>query len=199
MSEQLNEGAALPPRGQVRWHRLISPSRGQMLRVVILGDTFVGQWTHYLPPTLPCTQTHDCHHCKAGLAPRYNGYAAVIAGSGGKMHVLALTYNAACQFTEVLKKRGTLRGLDVTLFRKFDSPRAPVQIRVEREIVSQLLPEAFDVMDSLARMWGINHEFLMRGCRRLGADESAAKFIKAEAERKANPGAVRVFKPDEVG
>lgn len=199
MSEQLNDGAALPPPGQLRWFRIVSPTKGATLRAIILGDTFHGMWTHYANATVPCGNDADCHWCKSALAPRYNGYIPALAGSPGQKRVLALTYHGCCQFTKILKQRGTLRGLEVTLSRKYLSDRAPVLVRVEREIVAQLLPESFNVIDSLSRMWGVNYEYIARGCRRLGADEDAQKYLKDEQERKARPGPMRVFKTDEVG
>lgn len=188
MNQSLNRGAALPPPGQLRWHRIVSPTHGRSLRAVILGSSFFGKWTHFKETTLPCTETEDCEYCRGGIAPRYNGYTPALTGNPGQKNVLALTYYGACQLTETLATRGTLRGLEIDLVRKYKSNRAPVLVKIVREISSPSLPEEFDVLDSLARMWGINRAWVERGCRRLGADEGPERFIREEVERAARVG-----------
>lgn len=174
----VNRGAALPARGQKRWYRIVSPTRGLPLRAVILGWDFFAVWTHYVPPTLPCTLTADCHWCKAGFGPRYIGYVACIAGERREPHVLGLTYGACCQLIEMIKSRGPLRGWDVTLQRIYKSEKAPIQVVYHRTIEENRLIPHFDEADSLARMWGVNEDFLKRGCRRLTESENTARYIR---------------------
>lgn len=179
MTDQLHNGAPLPPRGQLRWFKIISPTKGRPLSAIIYGDTFTAKWTHYVPPTLPCTETPDCHWCKGGIGSRLNGYIAAGEYHTGQPRVLGLTYGACCQFTELLQKRGTLRGLYVTLSRIYVSDKAPIKVTINKDTDGSKLMEPFDVIDSLSRMWGINAEYLRRGCRRLTAAETTETYLAA--------------------
>lgn len=167
MSEPLNSGAPLPPHGQQRWWKIISPGQHRPLGVVLNGDTFFGQWTHYVPPTLPCSRRPECVYCKGGLGSRFSGYIPCVQRLDREQYVLGLTYGACKQLLGHLAERGTLRGIEVVLSRKHPAPNAPVVVKVQRTVIVSQLPAPFDVQDSLSRMWGVNREFLARGCRRL--------------------------------
>lgn len=187
MDRPLNEGAPLPSYDQMRWYKPLSPKTTNGIVVTILGDTFLAKWTHYVPPTLPCTETEDCHWCKAGHGNRYNGYIACHYETTKQLHMLCLTYGACKQILPELKTRGTLRGLRVKLARKHNGEKAPVLVQILDRLNPASVPPPFDVLDSLSKMWGINKAYLARGCRKLDAGENPNRMIRDRIDRKMNP------------
>ena len=167
MKPPINDGAALPTSPEERWYKVVSPHRSTPLVAGILGDTFFGQWTHWVQTTIPCSADHHCRYCREGMPNRWVGYiAATIGGSVGD-RVLALTEGAARQLLPILTKRGTLRGLEIELKREAGKPNGAVMVKVLNSRSPDSVKPSFCVLSSLSRMWGVNEAYLNRGLKRL--------------------------------
>ena len=169
MADIVSLGAPLPTVTNKRWWKVVAPKGTVPLLVAFLSDSFFGQWTHWMGDqrtgkgiTLPCDNTEQCPYCQAGLGNRWTGFAPVWCRNDNDSRVVALTEGAARQLLPTLSQRGSLRGIACKLQRQPGKVNNPVQVTFEKEIPSHKLPPAFDIMDSLARLWGVNGQAFQR-------------------------------------
>lgn len=164
----LGRGAPLPPPQEKPWWKVIAPVNQGVLGVTILDDTWTGYPLHYmldLNKNLPCAKPNHCWMCHRGSVARWSGYLSVQRNHPPAFKILALTPFAAFQLKPVLEKRGTLRGLMVDLQRRPQHANAapkkndPVWVKFKGYKNEETLPPAFDVLNSLERMWGCNLAF----------------------------------------
>lgn len=166
-----NPGAPLPHPSNKRWWNVVAPQGMVPLYALILSDSFHGVWTHWLinpatkrGMTLPCDNTDQCELCKPPQRRpnRWTGFVAAYSRSHNADKVVALSEGAARQLLPVLERRGTLRGCVVELRRWKPHENAPVHVKVLEERDPKKCQPAFDVYDSLSRLWGVNMDFYKR-------------------------------------
>lgn len=169
MNEQ-NDGAQLPIRAGLRWFEVFSPTHAHPIDAVLLADRFFGQWTHYVDKrVIPCPQNENCLFCRNGTAPRWTGYIAALRNKPRKEIVISLSEGAARQLLAMKNEHGRLRGLQCTFVRRQVTDKsgklrvnAPVDVKLFAVVKGEGLPPAFDIHDSLSRLWGIHQEWLRR-------------------------------------
>lgn len=158
--KQSPAGAPLPVRTNERWYMVVSPKGETKIRGTILADTFLGVWVHWDGCALPCTETHDCPACKAGLGHRWQGYVAFWQWGVDRRVVLALSEGAARQLLKPLDEYGSLRGVSIEMARKFPrKPNSSLLVKVtSRHEPAEIMGE-HPITDSLNRLWGLNMQF----------------------------------------
>ena len=169
MVAHVNPGAPLPEEPGKRWWKIIAPKGTTPLMVMFLSDSFEGYWTHWIPSgqghngfTLPCTRTFQCPYCKPEEphGSRWTGYAPVWSQNDRDTKILAIAEGMARQLLPIITRRGTLRGVVVELRRKPGKVNNPVTVAVKEERDPKKVMPAFDIYDSLSRLWGINVDLM---------------------------------------
>lgn len=137
------------------------PSIHQGIRCVLLADKpFHGlsHWIKEIGRHQPCLGEPHCEHCRARRGKRRKGYIAAQYCSSKLLFVLELTDKALHEIDAVLNQRGSLRGLVLHAYRKRNSKGEAsknAEVIIEWQGTSDAkLPEAFDELPHVMRMWG---------------------------------------------
>jgi len=148
------------PSQQTQFVPIVSPRPHQKLACVITSDTWVGTYTHFYDRrTHPCLGDADnCEGCRRRHAKRWKAYLAGVMIPGHRNVIIELTVNALDSCHALRHDRHQLRGKKITLWRRGDARNAPVMCMLETIKGIEHLPPAFDLMDSLCRVWGVQHE-----------------------------------------
>lgn len=133
----------------------------QTIRAVILAPgVFHGNshWVQEHGRHFPCTGDAGCEYCRRGRGKRRKGYAAAMFLASKMLLVIEFTDKALDEVNSMLNQRGSLRGLIVHLSRKMSKQgerKRNAQVIVEFQgNYSGQLPEAFDELPHLLKMWG---------------------------------------------
>lgn len=139
---------------------IISPRPHQKLAVVITSDSWTGAYTHfYNQRTHPCLgEAPLCEGCSRRFARRWKAYLCAIMVPGGRRVIVELTVGALDSCPALRHDRGALRGKKLNLWRRGDARNAPVMASLETLKGLEGLPPAFDLMESLCRVWGVHRE-----------------------------------------
>lgn len=156
MSE--NHGAPRPTNSQERWYKIVGPKGTVRMTAFLLDSGYYGCWSHWVGRQMECRMSADCALCQRGEPVRWNGYIAaqVETDKGWEDVILALSDNAAKELDEQVPKWEGMRGLVITLKRDPGKVNGRVHVKVEKKAPVGKIPEPFDVISSLQRMWGVN-------------------------------------------
>lgn len=153
--------APLPQRRSLlrQWHKVTGPRGKRPFTFGCLSPDLTALWVHFDNSTrrlAPCKGEGQCSYCAENTPRRWMGYAAGIMADTRDKVVAEVTEGAARQLVERGLLPGKLRGLVITLFRLKDHRNAPVQVKTEKAKAGAHIPEAFDPMPHLLRLWGYN-------------------------------------------
>lgn len=184
------EGAPLPDRTNVRFHKIISVPQHSPIRAVILNEVPLGMWVHYDKEdgrkgrNVPCPRVESCKLCHPpySLTPRYCAYIGVYClindPSSIGLKVLALTEGMCRQLAPWIDHADALRGVQVDFQRSPEKRNGQVNLVNAKRIEPDKYGQAFDIRPHLCRFYGV---------RSLG---QRTDFLKGDREGEGDNGAV---------
>ena len=172
-----NRGVPLPAQSNKVSYYIESPKVNEALRGVILDDVYTGFYTHWLGRPVPCTRDKECrYHRFCGI--RWTGYVAWWNLLANKRRILQLSEAAARDLKGLMMETGTLRGLEIETTRVDNGEKnGRMMVKLVGCVAPEKVPETHDIHDSLARLWGVNEEWMWNN----GGPERYAdrRFMKA--------------------
>lgn len=134
-----------------------SPKHLQPVRAIILSESVVGVYTHYIDGrTRPCMGTvRTCGGCAAGMSRRWKGYLGCIVPVNGKRVLVEVTTEAVRGCPMLLTSKVNLRGSTIELRRTAEAKNSPVRATIGSGRAGHELPETFDVRQQLCVIWGV--------------------------------------------
>lgn len=132
-----------------KYLRLLVPVPYVTADLALVGQHVWGLATHFDPGerrTYPCSLTPDCTGCKDhGQLPHWSGYIHAVLLHNG-MHVIAtVTADAFLGCGDLNGNQGDLRGRRLTLRRKGEAKRSPVEAAILGRYPESQLPAAREI------------------------------------------------------
>jgi len=135
------------------------------LYCTLLADQILIGNAHYIAEArrhIPCPGD-GCPWCLSGRGKRRKGYIAAITTRSRQKFVLELTDAALNQLEKWMEQGTPLRGLKLKLERRQSkkgdrSKTAMVLLTFEGDATTENLPEAFDEVPHLEKMWGMRDD-----------------------------------------
>lgn len=146
-------------------YRIIrTPIDGKPITAIILNASLFGTPTHfYNRQTQPCRES-ECEGCARALKREWNGYVFGLSRKNGEAAVLEIKSHGAIKLAEIKRQRGTLRGLEIRLFRPSGKSNGRILLEVVKSHDNKLewprVPDARTFMESI---WKINLPALPAG------------------------------------
>jgi len=146
------------------------PATGKITGVITT-HTITELWTHfYRGHTVGCA-SDGCPGCDAQCAKRYEAYCGFYNVATRNHRILGLTVGATRQILDGVGSLSNVRGLQLTLGRKTKKPNARVVVECGMIFADrQHLPEPFQVIDHLRRIWGVEYEATVEQLKSAGRE-----------------------------
>jgi len=148
------------PSKQHQFIPIISPRPHSRTVCVITSDTWIGAYTHFYDNrTRPCLDlVEHCEGCQRKQAKRWKAYLCGILVPSHRQVIIEITLGALDSCPALRFDKGQLRGKKITLIRNGSARNAPVCVQLETLRGLENLPQPFDLMESLCRVWGVHYE-----------------------------------------
>lgn len=147
-------GAQPPPRGKrIDVHRVKTVEAQEF---VFLSPSYWGIWHHWHGTrSSECrAEKGNCHGCENNWPRYFKGFVAALTNLGRTKLILELTTTACEMINEKLPARKDMRGAIVRISKTKGGPKGRYLIDVlERRLDPADLPEDFDPMPELRRLW----------------------------------------------
>lgn len=149
------------------------PSVGKITGVITT-HSITELWTHfYRGHTVGCA-SDGCPGCDANCPKRYEAYCGFYNVATRHHRILGLTVGATRQILDAVGSLTQVRGLQLTLGRKTKKPNSRVIVECGMIFADrQHLPDPFQVIEHLRRIWGVEYEATveqLKSAARDGAD-----------------------------
>lgn len=141
---------------------VIRPEGVRPLHLIILGSPLVGCWTHWFNnASRPCMQPPNqrevtCPGCLSQMPRRWKGYIGCWDERSGRRVIAEISANAARSCPDLIDKLRNLRGITIELQRMAKKENAAVDAKLLAFRRNGGLPDPFDVVSHLYRLWGDN-------------------------------------------
>lgn len=147
-----------PPPMMDDYVKLVYPTGHAPLDVLAVGQTVKGFLTHWSEGrAVPCLhQPVPCSFCSYGWQPRWYGYLACVLDRTFRRRVAVISEGAYRNCPGLVSRDGKLRGLAIRLQRMGEGKNAPIKAIIGEPIRKVELPEEWDLVGSLCRVWGLN-------------------------------------------
>lgn len=135
-------------------YQLVRTPANKRARFRVLSHKCVGVPTHFYrgrtqPHTIP-----TCEACDEGITSRWHGYIGVQGFATGEVFVLEITAHCEEALHHYTQKHGTLRGADLSVYRRGSKANSPVHAIIVPGIFDHTaLPAPPDVEAFLRRIW----------------------------------------------
>lgn len=147
------------PRPRNTFARIVIPKTTQGFRGFILSDRLTGTDTHWIDGrTRPCFG-NTCLCKKERISARWKGWCGFLMLPSRERTVLEFTENAAHQLFMQVPPDRAYRGLAVSLRRRTNKDRSPVDVVVHSGETCPNLPSDIDVAEILMSAWGLRVRF----------------------------------------
>jgi len=139
---------------------IVSPKVGSTTRVIITSEKWQGVYTHYFDcRTRPCTGSElDCDGCFKKLSRRWKAYLCGALMPNGRKVIVELTHGAMQGCPELVQTRESLRGRRLAISRNGTARNSSVRCTLEPSTSELFIPEPFDLMAALCKVWGVNFD-----------------------------------------
>lgn len=155
-------GAPLPTGDTQPQYSIIGVRQGEDLRVLLLGDEFLGLDHHWVTDTMyPQGRSRLCTHCEGDcpLHGRYRlvwlGYIACLEMPQKQRSILRIGAETAKGILQLLGRSVTLRGAHLLLRHVHDATRSKAGAEVLHEIYDGGLPRAHPIEPTLCNLLGV--------------------------------------------
>lgn len=145
--------------------QIVSPTPQMPVQAYIVSDELLGVLTHFEQPgpttngrTRPCMGDGTCRFCQEGIAARWKGFVIGQGTQTGRLFIVELTENAAMSCYSTLTSPEGIRGKVITLKRAGKSRNSAVQAVITPGDRRIALPDSFDLLPHLFRLWGLQQD-----------------------------------------
>lgn len=155
--------APLPERRSLlrQWRKVYGPRGKRPFRFVCFSPNVTAVFVHFdqrIMRHVPCVGENACTYCIDSQTRRWMGYVAGARCDTHEICIAEVTEGAARRLIDLGLLPGKLRAQVVTLYREKDHKNAPVMVKAEKHSKPSNIPEDFDPMPHLLRMWGWNDD-----------------------------------------
>lgn len=153
-------------------YRIIIPKPGDPTIVRILDHTFLGVDAHWIKGsgsqpsrTIGCIKGEGCPCETVALPNKWHAYLGVSSYRSRECGILSLTQRGQLALADVAGDEASLRGLKISVRRATDHPSSRMLIHVLVNDQKEPCPPAFDLMPTLASVYGPAWaDYFMRRC-----------------------------------
>lgn len=161
MREDFCSGAAPPAGERPPVFKVVYPSTERPLEIVVVNPAWLGLDCHWHKPpgwarerTTLCLAPDSCV-CLSEVVPnKWHGYLGAARWSDGQRVIVSITDRTARSIADVVGSTLSLRGVCLILKRKSGHKCSPVVAELNPKRWSYPLPPQFDVLPSLAALYG---------------------------------------------
>lgn len=154
-------GDPLPPRGAHTHYRIVYPTPGHPLELLVVNPTWDGFDTHWLKRddggksrTIICNLPGECWCQMTPMANKWHGYIGCVEMRLGKRVILSCTQRSMLTLLDVEPERTSLRGLMIVISRATLHPNSIATAEKSPKAWNTPLPAEMDLLPTLSALYG---------------------------------------------